>query len=365
MTNKANERWTSDELADREADLLAVCRADGMGRRAIAARVEELTSRTCTPDVAMMALRRLGLWTTRPEGMPNPMPVTDVKPPRDGEVPIEELLSARCEQYQRKVKRADVHARKFELPCRPFALLCMGDPHMDNTGTNIPLLMRHVKMAQSVPDVLGINVGDVTDNWIGRLQRLYADAECTAKDGWRLSKWLLEQIDWLAVVGGNHDAWGHGPGTDPLGWISDEASVKAYASDEVHLELSWKGRPELEPLKILVRHDFAGRSWFNAAHGPGKEAMLDPEIHVALCGHTHTFTELTTEQRRGRVTHAIRLRGYKHEDAHARKLGFFSQQNGSSCVLVVDPECQDAGRVTRFWSVEKGIGYLRMLQGDA
>ena len=356
-------RWGYKELASEQEELLRRWRAEGKGRRKIAKAVELATNRECSQNTVMLAMQELGIWTTRPENAPDSMDVRDVKPPRDGERTIEELLNSRCEQYQRKLKRSDVHVRNFELPARPFALLCMGDPHMDNAGTNIPLLMEHVKIAQSATDVLGINVGDLNDNWIGRLQRLYADAECTARDGWRLSKWLLEQIDWLAVVGGNHDSWSHAPGTDPLAWISEEANVWAFANDEIHLTLSWRDRDDLEPLKILVRHDFPGRSWFNAAHGPGKEAMLDPEIHIALCGHTHTFTELTTEQRRGRVTHALRLRGYKHEDAHARRLGFFSQQNGSSCVLVVDPEDMSAGRVSRFWSVEKGIEYLKMLQG--
>ena len=351
--------WTTDELIE-DGDFRRLV-DDGRGRRTIVQEMEVLSGRKAPENAvrnAMSIYRRL-------LGKPPAPAIRDKQPPRDSEIPIDELLQLRCEQYERKVRRSDVHARRFELPARPFALFCMGDPHMDNSGTNMPMIMEHISIAQEADDVLGINVGDINDNWIGRLQRLYADADCTAKDGWRLSKWLLEQIPWLAVVGGNHDSWSHGPGTDPLGWVSKDANVMAYANDEIHLHLTWEGREDLEPLKILVRHDFPGRSWFNAAHGPGKEAMLDPEIHVALCGHTHTFTELTTEQRRGRVTHALRLRGYKHHDEHARKLGFFSQQNGSSCVLVVDPTDQTAGRVSRFWSVRKGIDYLRMLQGEA
>src|SRR5260221_3586006 len=48
-------------------------------------------------------------------------------------------------------------------------------------------------------------VGDLTDNWTGRLVRLYADQEMSKKQAWKLAKYLLKdtKIRWLCHILGN------------------------------------------------------------------------------------------------------------------------------------------------------------------
>lgn len=336
--------------------------AGGLGRRAIAKRVTEETGRPCTHGVMLAVFRQLQLSPRRTKSTPE-VEVRDVSPhhPDDGDVPIEELIEARIEAAAAKRLKATAHKRTIELPCEPFGVMVFGDPHVDNEGCDWASLADHVKLVQKTSGVLAACVGDVQDNWIGRLQRLYANSSATASDGWRLSEWYLESMQWLALVGGNHDAWAHGPGTDPLKALSKKARVLCYAPDEVRMELIWKGG-RAKPIDFMLRHDFRGRSWFHPTHGPAKEALLDGKCHVLGAGHIHQWGQLSTEQRHGRVTHAFRVRGYKRDDAHARSLGFYEQKHGESCLVVLNPTASEPGRIQLFWDLEHGCDYLSWLR---
>ena len=135
-----------------------------------------------------------------------------------------------------------------------------------------------------------------------------------------------------------------------------------YAQDELRITLQWKGRPDLEPVVWVLRHDFGGRSWFHPTHGPHKEAMLDGKCHILTAGHIHQWGQLSTEQRHGRVTHAVRVRGYKRADAYAKQKGFFEQQYGEAALIVIDPHNEGAGRISIHWDLEDGCNYLKWLR---
>ncbi len=276
--------------------------------------------------------------------------------------PIEDLISARVKASQYKSKKAKKHQRNLTFPAEPIGVIVFGDPHIDNDGCDWETLFEHIELANSMEGVLACCVGDVQDNWIGRLAKLYANASITASDGWRLSRWFLESMQWLAIVGGNHDSWAHAAGVDPLGWIAKDCGVLCYAPDEIRMTIHWKDRPDLEPLIWVLRHDFRGRSWFHPTHGPHKEAILDGRCHILTAGHIHQWGELITEQRHGRVTHSIRVRGYKRNDSFAIEKGFFEQQSGEACLIVIDPFGGDTGRVNTFWNIPNGLEYLKVLR---
>ena len=54
-------------------------------------------------------------------------------------------------------------------------------------------------------------------------------------------------MDWLALVGGNHDAWASSGGgsIDPYKLICKDAKVRAYAPDELRITLRWRDRADL------------------------------------------------------------------------------------------------------------------------
>ncbi len=351
----SSDRWTTADLIEQHSETIRDLRSKGMGRRNAAREVERLTGRPCSGYAIQGAFSALGLCSS---SRPEPMPIVNKGDDVEGEQPIEDLIASRVEASKRKAARSSVHNRTLELPAEPFGLLLVGDPHVDNEGCDWESLFDHISLAQQTPNVLGVCVGDMQDNWIGRLGKLYSKSSITATDGWRLSKWLLDSLQWLAVVGGNHDEWATVPGMDPLKLLSKDADVLCYAPDEIRVTMTWKDRPDLEPLITLVRHDFAGRSWFHSTHGPNKEAMLDGRAHILVSGHLHQWGSLVTEQRHQRVTHAMRVRGYKRNDDFARSKGFPEQAYGESALLVIDPEGDGPQKIQEFWNIEEGCRFL-------
>jgi calcineurin-like phosphoesterase family protein len=183
-------------------------------------------------------------------------------------------------------------------------------------------------------------------------------------DQWRLSEWMLKDsgLDWLFVIGGNHDSWASGYGHDPLKWLSKRCGVRFYAPDQLRLDIEWIDRPDIEPYKILSRHFFKGHSWFHPTHGSQKQAMLD-NANLLLSGHIHTWGQLSTEQMHNRITHAISLRGYKKQDKYSVQKGFMNNQEyGESCLIIIDPDKQGPARTKIFWDIEGGCEYLTYLR---
>ncbi len=352
--------WASDDLIEKHGSLLRELKSMGMGRRRIARHITEKTGVECGEGACGIALGKIGLHSPR-KRKAAPIEIKE-EPAENLEQSIEDLLASRIEASQRKISKSKRHRKTLELPAEPVGIMVFGDPHLDNDGCDIATLHDHVTLASQTEGVLAACVGDHLDNWIGRLGRLYANSSITASDGWRLSEWFLESMQWIAIVGGNHDAWANGPGVDPLAWLSKKCGVLAYAPDEIRMTLTWKNHPELEPLVWVCRHDFSGRSWYHATHGPNKEAMLDGKCHILTAGHIHQWGELTTEQRHGRVTNAIRVRGYKRADAFAMQKGFSEQEHGEAVLLVIDPFASGPGRVQAFWDIKMGCEFLTMLR---
>ena len=352
---------THDLLNDYEEDL-RLWRLEGLSQRGIVKRIEQVSGSTVSKGVVAHTLRRLGINAVVPRAAE-----IEVESRTDEEVeetPIEELIEERVKASRRKMSKANMHRRTVRLPAEPVGIMIFGDPHVDNEGCDWGKLYDHVALAGATEGVLAATVGDMQDNWIGRLGRLYSEASVTASNGWRLSEWFLSSMQWIAVVGGNHDAWAHGPGVDPLKWLSDKAGVSCYAQDELRITIEWRGEPELEPIVWILRHDFGGRSWYHPTHGPHKEAMLDGRCHLLTAGHIHQWGQLTTEQRHDRVTHALRVRGYKRNDSFARSKGFSEQTFGEACLVVIDPFAEGPGRITVFWDLERGCAFLTHLRNS-
>tara|TARA_R100001443_G_scaffold14286_6_gene24207 strand:+ start:2243 stop:3346 length:1104 start_codon:yes stop_codon:yes gene_type:complete len=361
----------TNELIANHLARIHELRETGLGRVRIAQILESELGRAVSEWGVQRVINRLEPQLhPPPEAAPPPVPIEEDNPPSpDDDEPIEDWIQRRVEVSRRKIAKSNRTTRHLVLPPEPIGIAVLGDPHVDNDGCDWGQLYEHVQLLQDTPGVLAACVGDMQDNWIGRLGRLYSESSATASDGWRASRWLLESLQWIALVGGNHDAWAHGPGIDPLRWLTKECGVTCYDSDHLRIHLSWSNRPDLEPLVWILRHDFGGRSWYHPTHGPHKEAMLDGRCHLLTAGHIHQWGVLTTEQRHGRVTHAVRVRGYKRADSYAKAKGFYEQAHGAACFVVIDPRADEPGRIRLFWDIEVGCEYLcwlrsRSLDGD-
>ena len=356
------DKWSISEVVEKHGrDIVHWKKTEGLGRCKAATRLTEQTGRVCTAGVMGVAFERLGFGNAKRARMD----IRDENPPREDPLSIQQLIKSRIKAFERDKVRGDVHKRVLQMPPEPFGICILGDPHVDNEGCDWPELMRVIETCQSTEGIVVASVGDQTDNWVGRLQKKFADTSCLASDGWRLSKYLLEELDFIALVGGNHDGWSMVPGVDPLKWISEDARVRCYAPDEIRITLKFTGENDYEPLVWVLRHDCSGRSWFHPSHGPNKMAMLDGKVHLVTAGHIHTWAYLQQEAPHGRVTHAIRVRGFKRNDEYAISKGFREDWYGCACLVVVDPACVGPDRLKIFWDVDRGAEHLTRLRAKS
>ena len=278
-------------------------------------------------------------------------------PPTEYE-PIEELVSRRIDAFSRK--KAHEQSRKL-IPViikemKPIGIWHFGDPHIDDDGSDICALQHHARLIATTPGLYGANVGDTTNNWVGRLGALYAKQGTSAQDAWRLAEWFIREVrDWLYMVGGNHDAWS-GSG-DPLQYICRSAGTY-YVPHEVRLALQF---PNQQEIRINCRHDFAGSSVYNPAHGPMKALQFGLRDHVAIAGHKHESAYgLLKDPSSGITMHAIKVASYKVYDSFAREKGFPDRTLSPGCMTVINPTLPDTHPdvVKVFWDIEEGIEFL-------
>lgn len=279
--------------------------------------------------------------------------------PPSPEIPIADLIEERKRRFA--LKRAYEDETKL-ITVRvpedgPFGLLMFGDPHVDDDGTDLGLLEVHTELVKRTSGIYAATVGDVRNNWVGRLAKLWADQSTSARDAMRLARWWIEALTgkWLFIVGGNHDAWSGSD--DPLEWIAGQVHA-LYQSSEVRAALTLRGGREFF---INCRHDHPGHSMWNPAHGPAKAIQLGIRDHVAIAGHTHiTGYNILKDPDSGRTCHAIRLPSYKVIDRYAKTGGFRDNALGPGCLLVIDPRLPDEhpDLIKPFWDPLEGADFL-------
>lgn len=274
---------------------------------------------------------------------------------------LEELLDARSKAFTSKQRLHDLrYERVVFIPIEgPIGILHLGDPHIDDDGCDLPLLRRHVELVSETEGLYGATVGDMTNNWVGRLGRLYAHQRTTAKDAWRLAEWLVDSMSWLYIVRGNHDAWS-GDG-DPLDWITRNR-VPVDAAHDARIKLVWADGSEA---RIWARHDFPGRSQWAKSHGQAKAAVIGGyPADVLISGHRHQWEHRTTERAGGSVFHAVQVGSYKRQDEYAAQLGFPETHHGAAVLTIIDPSKHGPGRVRVEWDIESGVEFLKWLRAQ-
>jgi len=274
-------------------------------------------------------------------------------------IDIEELKERRKRQFERKkeVENAERLIRVDVNVDGPFGIWHCGDPHVDDDGTDIGALERHTELIQKTPALFAGNVGDTTNNWVGRLARLYAQQSTSAAEAWALADWFIRRCRWLYMVAGNHDCWS-GAG-DPLKWIAAQQEA-LYKETNVRLGLrTRKGRE----IRVNIRHDFAGHSQWNPAHGSGKAAQLGVRDHVLINGHKHVSGyNVIKDGQSGIISHCIQVASYKVYDRYAKDKGFRDQHISPCAVTIIDPDATEASLVQVFWEPEPAAEFLTWLR---
>ncbi len=265
-------------------------------------------------------------------------------------------------EYGLKVAKA-IEKEWFDIQMpsnEPCLIALVGDPHLDDDGCNWPLLTRDVALMAETPNVFAINLGDSTNNWTGRLMRLYASQEASKGTGYKYVRWFMHQsgINWLLWLLGNHDEW------------NDGALVIREMSANTIKIFDWQSKFNLVfPNKIRcpmwMAHSFKGNSMYNILHGPMRAIKFGTiNVRVAAQGHHHEWGYFVTEDGDTHMTtHCIKARGYKHIDEFANRLMFSSQNQGSTVAVVINPRVPETapGFINVFPDLEVGVGYLNSL----
>jgi hypothetical protein len=279
----------------------------------------------------------------------------------DDDVPIEELIAQRKRKFQHK--REHEEASKL-IPIKvkmdgAIGILHFGDPHVDDDGCDIEAIERHTDLVNRTEGLFAANVGDTTNNWCGRLARLYADQTTSAAQAWKIAEWFINRCNWLYMIGGNHDLWS-GSG-DPLRWIAKQQDA-LYKSSEARLALRFPNGLEV---RVNARHDHSGSSIWNPAHGPMKAALMGTRDHLYVAGHKHESAYSVLKDAISGITmHACKVASYKIYDRYAKERGF-RDNCLSPCALTtinpaLPPDHPDLVKV--WWDPEEGANYLTFLR---
>lgn len=330
---------------------------DCEGNKAAAARSLGLIRETYVSRLTKAKLRH-------PDWTPDNARVPTAPHLPEEHVPIEEVIEHRKKAF---VKRYANHAarrwRKFKVPIAgPYALMFFGDPHLDDDGCNWPLWESHVDLAANTEALYAVNIGDTTNNWAGRLSKLWAHQEASAETARRLVKRYLGEsgIPWFLWLSGNHDLWDGPIGRDVF---------ERFAPHYVTLE-DWQAKvtlvsPNGYELRLWAAHNFKGSSIWNNMHGLERAAQMQDWAHLYVAGHHHdTGVRQGENPHRGFVYNLMRVRGYKFIDEYADHHGFGEHQHGASGIAVIDPMADKLNAVTCFLDPFEGVDYLKFKRRD-
>jgi hypothetical protein len=275
----------------------------------------------------------------------------------DDDIDVEDLVEHRIKQFEKKRKHQEATKLipiKVHIP-GVIGILHFGDPHVDDDGTDLDAIRQHGDLTH-LEGIWGANVGDTTNNWVGRLARLYANQSTSADQAWKLAEWFIQRTRWLYMIGGNHDAWSGS--SDPIKWISKQSNT-LYQSSECRIGLRFPNKREII---VNARHDFAGHSQWNPTHGQMKAAQMGMRDHIMISGHKHTSGYgLIKDPSTGKVCHAIQVASYKIFDSYAKERGFRDQSLSPACMTVINPDLpQDHPDMVKvFWCPFEGADFVK------
>lgn len=296
----------------------------------------------------------------RAAGITGPSTITPPKLP-DADIPVEEIIAAMVKRSKKKIDNDRAQKwMKFKVNSNlPIGLAYIGDPHMDDDGCNWELLQRDIGIMKNTEGLFGVGAGDYHNNWVGRLQALYAGQETSKDRAWELIKWFFQDsgINWLLALVGNHDAW------------NDGSRMLAQVAQHVCPVIDWRAQfslqfPNKRECLIDAAHNFKGTSIWNNMHGLLRAARLGGSAHLYLAGDHHCWGLAQGEcEETHRVYSLARARGYKFVDSYARQSGFGSQNHAATVVAIINPQAKsDVSFVKCFADLEDGAEYLKYLR---
>jgi len=281
------------------------------------------------------------------------MVTVDALPPSD--LPFTERLASMKQRNGLRIAHARAQAwQTVRVPISgPYGICWFGDPHLDDPFCDLVGFERDARICATTEGMYGANGGDSINNWVGKLERLYADQSATASEGWELVEWALKDlgVNWLVWLLGNHDTWNYG-----------KRIFEGLNTNRV-LMRDWDAKLKIVSpcggdATVWARHNFKGSSIYNELHGLKRAAMMDEQADIYAAFHIHTFATGSVEFPGGRRACMIRARGYKDSDDYALKGQFTEQHGGQSVVTIVTPRNGLRPLVQAFDDVAEAADFL-------
>jgi len=285
--------------------------------------------------------------------------------PDDGEPDAETLIAQLTDRHAKRATHAE--ATKLQTVRvnvdGPIAIAFFGDPHIDDPGCAWGDLSRDVAICRDTPGFMAVNIGDSTNNWVGRLMGLYANQEVTSRQALTLIEWLLSELPWLVTVGGNHDTWNTHKGDVSEVIHRLKKMPGLYENVGARMRVVLPGDVEFS---VNCRHDFPGGSQFNPAHALVRETLFNYRDHILACGHRHTSGYMPIwHNDPARLCHGFRVGTYKDFDHYAKEKGFKESNWARSMAAVIDPAyAHDPVRFIKpFFNLVEAAEYLTWKRG--
>lgn len=272
-------------------------------------------------------------------------------------VDIDELVQERIRKFARLQKATNASVvREIRLKTnKPIGVGFFGDTHMDDDGTNIEKVLRHAELFNGQNEGLyGFFLGDVWNNWVGRLTRLWADQSTNGREAQALVELFFNKVYWLAVLLGNHDVW-NGK-TDIIEYML-KANTSISAAHEQRVRLVF---PNGRSVLIHARHKFPGHSQWTRQFGQIKAAMLGGAADIYVGGDKHV-SGYSNGWHDGvkKMWHALQVASYKEIDEYPVELGLSPADLYQCPVAIIDPKADKPLNFIR-WEFDPEEGAERL-----
>jgi hypothetical protein len=282
----------------------------------------------------------------------------------ESEMPLEDLTIEEIVENKKEIARRAIAGANYRNLIDvnvnisgPIGIIVAGDPHVDDDSCDIERLESDLDLACKTEAMFMGHLGDITNNWIGRLQFKYGDQVTTRAHARKLIRWVLKDRPNMFVVSGNHDLWNDGQNL--IDWALEDQLVVA-SPHGVRLNLKF---PSGDPIRIHARHDFPGNSIYNASHALRRELAFGLRDHILLAGHRHIDAyAMHAHAEDPWISHLFRVSGYKMVDDYADANRFMPTRFAPSVTLILDPTANPVDKVKPFWDTHAGADYLKFLR---
>jgi len=325
-------------LQDYGPEIWLAMQSGGVGRFGIGIRTA-CKIMHCSSDTATQVLEML----QQHQGVPSAARV--IGEATEEAMPVytdEELIQSKIDRYRRMMDRERVArmSRRMWLPNDlPVGILHIGDPHLDDDGCDLELLRAHLALVRSTAGLHAGCLGDLSNNWVGKLLRLWAEQHTDKADEKQLIGWFFKQTPLLYFMAGNHDLWNEGyqhlraairEATRTLG----RQAVVYLGSTELEMTIL---APNGRSWVVRCRHNFKGNSQWNPTHAMTKDAMFRPGADVLVQGHRHNLAIQSRTLPSGQYVTAIQVSAYKRFDSYAAAHQFPEHEGGEAVLTILQP----------------------------